>query len=313
MVLFSKFQVPTLTAILAFFRSPYTLLTIAMFLSASNLIVGRAMVDHVPPVALSFWRWAVAFAFLLPIAWPALRSQYRILLGAWKLLCLLGFLGIVGALTLTYAALQWTTATNASLINASVPAQIPILAWLMFRDRVTPRQALGIALTMFGVAIIVFRGDLRMLGTVDLAWGDPLILLVTLFWALYSVLLKRLPGGLHPTGVLVAVIACGLIMLLPFYVAEMASGKSMILDETSIAAILYVGVFAAAGGFLFWHSGVAKIGPNRTGVFFNLVPVFGLFLAITFLGETLYAFHVVGVPLIFTGIWLASWLPGKRA
>ena len=312
MVLFSKFRVPTLTAILTFFRSPYTLLTIAMFLSASNLIVGRAMVDHVPPVALSFWRWAVAFAFLLPIAWPALRSQYRILLGAWKLLCLLGFLGIAGALTLTYAALQWTTVTNASLINASVPAQIPVLAWLMFRNRVTPRQALGIALTMFGVAVIVFRGDFRTLGDLDLTWGDPLILFATLLWALYSVLLKRLPDGLHPTGVLVAVIACGLGMLLPFYVAEMASGKSMVLDEASIAAILYVGVFAAAGGFLFWHFGVAKIGPNRTGVFFNLVPVFGLFLAITFLGETLYGFHVVGVPLIFTGIWLASRLPGKQ-
>ena len=299
------------TVLSTIFRSPYTLLAIAMFLSASNLVVGKAMVDHVPPAALSFWRWTAAFVFLLPIAWPALRSQYRTLLGEWKLLCLLGFLGIAGFLTLTYAALQWTTAINASLIHASVPAQIPILAWLMFRDRVTPRQTFGIALTMLGVAVIVFRGDFRALGDLDVTWGDPLVLFATFFWALYSVLLKRLPDELHPTGVLVSVIACGLVLLLPFYVIEMAAGKHMILDGTAIVAILYVGVFAAAGGFLCWHFGVAKIGPNRTGVFFNLVPVFGLFLAIAFLGETLYAFHVVGVPLIFVGIWLASWLPGK--
>lgn len=299
------------TAIFAFLRSPYALLTVAMFLSASNLIVGRAMVDHIPPVALSFWRWATALVFLLPIAWPALRSQYRVLLGAWKLLCLLGFLGIAGFLTLAYMALQWTTAINASLINATVPVQILIIAWFMFRDRVTTRQSLGVALTVLGVAIIVLRGDPRSLGALDFAWGDPLMLFATFFWALYSVLLKRLPDGLHPAGVLTVVVAFGLPMLLPFYALEIASGKTMVLDETTLGAILYVGIFAAVGGFLFWHQGVAKIGPARTGVFFNLVPIFGTFQAMLLLDEKLYDFHLVGIPLVFAGTWLASVLPRK--
>lgn len=300
-------------ATLASLRSPYVLLTVAMFLSASNLIVGRAVVDHVPPVALSFWRWATALLFLLPFAWPALCRQRARLFREWKLLCLLGFLGIAGFLTLAYTALQWTTAINASLINATVPVQIPIIAWLMFRDRVTPRQTVGVLLTIVGVSIIVLRGDLRQLGDLGFAWGDPVMLFATFFWAFYSVLLKRLPEGLHPAAVLTAVIAFGLPMLLPFYALEIASGKSMILDETAIAAILYVGIFAAVGGFLFWHHGVAKIGPNRTGVFFNLVPVFGLFLAMLLLDEKLYPFHFFGIPPIFIGIWLASMPPRRRA
>ena len=70
-------------ATLASLRSPYVLLTVAMFLSASNLIVGRAVVDHAPPVALSFWRWATALLFLLPFAWSALcRQRAQVLLTA---------------------------------------------------------------------------------------------------------------------------------------------------------------------------------------------------------------------------------------
>ena len=225
--------------LLSFCRSPYFLVTFAMFLSASNLIVGRAVVDHIPPVALCFWRWTIAFLFLLPFAWSPLRVQYRALFGAWKLLALLGFFGITGFFVIVYAALQWTTAINASLINAAVPAVIPVIAWLMFSDRVTTRQTLGIVLTMIGVAIIVLRGDLRLLGELDITWGDPMMLFATFFWAFYSVLLKRLPEGLNTTAVLTVVIGFGLVMLLPIYGFEMAAGKTMVLDEITLIAVSY--------------------------------------------------------------------------
>ncbi|MCE2509565.1 MAG: DMT family transporter [Alphaproteobacteria bacterium] len=301
------------TQLLSFCRSPYFLVAFAMFLSASNLIVGRAVAGEIPPVALCFWRWTIAFFFLLPFAWPALRMQYRTLLNAWKLLTLLGFFGITGFFVIVYAALQWTTAINASLINAAVPAVIPVIAWLMFSDRVTTRQALGIALTMIGVVIIVLRGDLRLLGEFDLSWGDPMILSATFFWAFYSVLLKRLPEGLNTTAVLTAVIGFGLVMLLPLYGLEMASGKTMPLDGFTIVTLLYVGIFCAAIGYLCWNYGVAKLGPNRTGVLFNLVPVFALFQAMLFLGENLYGYHYFGIPLVFYGIWLATAPPRVKA
>lgn len=299
------------TSLLSLFRSPYFLVGLAMFLSASNLIVGRAVVDHIPPIALCFWRWTIAFLFLLPFAWPALRTQCRTLLNEWKLLTLLSFFGITGFFVIVYTALQWTTAINASLINATVPVVIVVIAWLMFRDRVTYRQILGIALTLVGVAIIVLRGDLRLLGNLDFAWGDPMMLFATFFWAFYSVLLKRLPKDLNTTAVLTVVIALGLPMLLPLYGLEMATGKSMILDGVTIAALLYIGIFAAAIGYLCWNYGVAKLGPNRTGVLFNLVPVFALFQAMLFLGENLYGYHYLGIPFVFYGIWLAS-MPPKR-
>ena len=249
------------TSLLSLFRSPYFLVGLAMFLSASNLIVGRAIIDHIPPIALCFWRWTIAFLFLLPFAWPALRTQCRTLLNEWKLLTLLSFFGITGFFVIVYTALQWTTAINASLINATVPVVILVIAWLMFRDRVTYRQILGIALTLVGVAIIVLRGDLRLLGNLDFAWGDPMMLFATFFWAFYSVLLKRLPKDLNTTAVLTVVIALGLPMLLPLYGLEMATGKSMILDGVTIAALLYIGIFAAAIGYLCWNYGVAQARP----------------------------------------------------
>src|SRR3546814_4329616 len=78
----------------ALWSRPYLLLTMTALFWAGNSIVGRAARDLVPPVALAFWRWAIALALLLPLAWPHLRRDWPVLRSHWPILLLLGALGI---------------------------------------------------------------------------------------------------------------------------------------------------------------------------------------------------------------------------
>lgn len=101
-----------------FWSRPYLLLTFTALFWAGNSIVGRAARDVMPPVALAWWRWALAFLLLLPFAWPHLRRDLATLKAQWRWVLLLGALGIGTFNTLLYTGLQTTTAVNGLLLQS---------------------------------------------------------------------------------------------------------------------------------------------------------------------------------------------------
>ncbi|HXF17665.1 MAG TPA: DMT family transporter, partial [Burkholderiales bacterium] len=92
--------------------SPYLLLTLTALFWAANWVIGRAMRNDMPPIAMGFWRWSIALLILLPVAAPELRRKWNIVRSNWLTLTLLGLLGAVAFNTLIYVGLQYTEATN---------------------------------------------------------------------------------------------------------------------------------------------------------------------------------------------------------
>ena len=121
--------------------SPYLLLVVAISCWAGNFVLGRAIHGDIPPITLTFWRWTVAGAALLPFAAPALWAHRRTLLRHWKLMVTLAATGVGLFHISVYVALQTTTATNAALIFATVPVLIPIISLALFREPVTPARS----------------------------------------------------------------------------------------------------------------------------------------------------------------------------
>lgn len=75
---------------------------------------------------------------------------------------------------------------------------------------------------------------------------------------------------------------------------------------TSIASILYVAVFPSILAYVFWNRAVNDVGATRAGIFMHLMPVFGVVLAMIFLGERPSTYHLLGFAAIFTGILLTT-------
>ncbi|WP_028995479.1 DMT family transporter [Azonexus hydrophilus] len=287
-----------------YLTNPYLLLTLTALFWSGNMVLGRGIRADVPPMALAFWRWAIAFMLVLPLALPHLKSQWQLLKQGWRPIFVLGLLGVGGYNTFAYLALQTTTATNAVLLNSFIPVATIAISWAFLGKRLTPLAALGVVVSLIGAMTIVARGDLDVLLHLALNTGDLWMLAAVAIWAIYTVGLAWRPAGVHPMLMLAAFTAVGLAALFPAYLWEMAQGRTINVHFGSLASLAYVGIFPSFVGYIFYNRGVAEVGANKASLFIHLMPVFGTLLSVVFLGEIPYAYHYAGIALIFAGIWL---------
>jgi len=286
--------------------SPYLLLTATVLFWSLNWIAGRALRDDVPPYSFAFWRWVTASALLLPFAWPHLVRGWPAMRRAWKIMLVLGVLGTTFCNLTAYTGLKYTTAVSGSILNSFVPVIIIAISWAFLGQRLRASQWAGVVISLTGVLSIVGRGDPRVILALSFNIGDLWIIASTLLWALYTICLRWRPPELHPLGLLGANGIVGVVTMLPVYLWSLTQGLHVNWSGEALVGLAYAGVFPSVLGYIFWNNAVSRVGPNTAGMFMHLLPVFASLLAIVFLGERLHLFHVAGMALIFSGIWLTS-------
>jgi drug/metabolite transporter (DMT)-like permease len=284
-------------------RTAYLILAVSTFLLALVHVIGRAVHEEVPPLGLSFWRWLVGAVVLVPFVIPHWRVTFSTYRQHWRDFLVLGGL-IVGATSLILMALNYTTATNVALINATQPAITTLMSRAFYGVRLEGRHLAGILISFAGVLAMISRGSVEPLVTLDFNNGDLLAIVAMLGFAGYAVRLVRTPHGLNATRALFAIIAGGCLLLLPFYIAESVLVRVVPVNTVSIGAIITIALLVSVGAMLMWNWGNATVGANRASIFMNLVPVFGAFMGVTLLGESFEAYHLAGMILICLGVWL---------
>lgn len=287
---------------------PAILLILTTLFWGGNAVVGKYALNFMSGIELSFWRWVLAFVFLLPFAWRAcLRdlSYYR------KHIALLTFLALLSVSlynSFQYLALQWTSAINVGVVSATMPLNVFLLTWLFGQERANGLQKLGMLLALIGVGVVVSRGELQVLFGLQLNPGDLLMLTAVFGFALYSVLVKKLPAELDKLGLLLFLIFLGTIGILPFYLWDTSGRETLSLNIDTLLILGYVGIFPSILSYYFWNKAVLIGGANQAGLYYNLISVFASLLAVLFLGEAFRPFHVIGMVTIFLGILLATYL-----
>ncbi|CFX30519.1 Drug/metabolite transporter (DMT) permease superfamily protein [Candidatus Filomicrobium marinum] len=292
-------------AISRVWHSPYILLALAVLFWSGNFIVGRATTGIVPPIALAFWRWTLGLILVVAVGAPQIRRDWPMLKKHWPILLLLGGFGIAAFNTLVYVGLQTTTAVNALLLQSAMPVIILAAVFLLYGERASVRQALGVLISICGVAVIAARGDWGALAALSLNSGDVWVLAAVAAYAMYSALLRKRPA-VHPLSFLAATFAIGAAMLLPLYVYEHLTVARVEPVWAASLAVAYVAVFPGFLSYLFFNRGVELAGANMAGHFVHLMPIFGSGLAILLLGERFASFHLVGATLIGIGLGLAT-------
>ncbi|MGQ9366045.1 DMT family transporter [Azospirillum sp. A39] len=290
----------------------YALFFLTSALMASNVVMGRAAAEAVPPVGLAFWRWMVAFLLVLPAALPDLWRNRQALLADWRRLMVLGALGMGVCGAFVYVGLEHTTATNAGLIYASSPVLILLIAAVVLGERVGPRQIAGIAVAMAGVLAILARGDPDVLLSLSFNAGDVWILAAATAWAVYTVMLRRSQTSLPIVTLFAANALAGVLILAPFYLWETLSGRPVVPSADAALSIVGVAVVASVMAFLAYQKTISLIGPARAGTSLYVMPLWAALLAWVVLGERLQTFHLAGALLILPGVVLAT-LPTRRA
>lgn len=285
---------------------PYLLLVLCVLFWSGNFVLARAMSQDIPPIALSFWRWAVASLIIAPWVLAPLRRNWSLIRNNLPKMLVLAALGVAGFNTFVYLGLQHTTAINGLLLQSSVPILIILLNGLLFRQRAGLAELFSIMLSLLGVLFILGQGDpTSVFGG---AWnsGDAWMLTAVLVWALYTTLLRWRPAGLEPLAFLGFTLVCGAVMILPLWLWELGSGLSPVLNRETVLSVAYVAIFPSVLSYLFWNRGVAEVGANRAGHFIHLNPVFGSLLAVGVLGESFAWYHALGAGLVGSGLVVAA-------
>ncbi len=288
-----------------FWNSAYLLLVLAALFWSGNFIAGRAIGDSVPPVALAFWRWVFSSLILLAFArrhlqsdWPTIRRQLPILIA-------LAALGITGFNTLIYIGLRSTTAVNALLMQSAIPMATLIFSFFLLGERSRFRQIAGVLVSLTGIATIATQGSPQDVLHLSLNPGDGAIIAAVAVWGLYTTLLSKRPS-IHPLSFLASTFVLGVIMLTPIYIWEYMSGARIQLEPRAMLFMGYIIIFPSVIAYFFYNRGVELVGGGKASLFIHLMPVFGTLLAVLFLGESVRPFHLGGITLIGTGLWLAA-------
>jgi drug/metabolite transporter (DMT)-like permease len=290
------------------------LLLIPPLLWAGNAVIGRMIADQIPPITLNFFRWALAFVLVLPLAHSMLRRNSP-LWAHWKRYTLLGLLGVGLYNSFLYLALQTSTPINVTLVGSSMPVFMLLVGALFFKQTVRKRQMMGALLSILGVMVVLCRGDWQALANVHLVIGDVFVLMATAAWSWYSWLLARTQEPAEArsnwANFLMSQMVFGLFWSAAFSGAEWAGFTGIADAHISwswplVAALVYVSVGPAVLAYRFWGLGVQNVGPNIAGFFVNLIPVFTATLSALVLGEMPQVYHAAAFALIISGIVVSS-------
>lgn len=282
------------------------LVYITPLLWSANYVVARKAVGVVEPHTLALLRWSMALLMMLPLAWPALARHWPQWRREWKDLLVLGALGMWICGAFVYIGAANTTATNIGLLYAVAPVLIAAGSALWLREHLSPRQLAGVVLALTGTVLIVVKGSVSDLFAFRLGTGDLWIVVSVLAWTAYSLLLRARASVLDSFARLTAIAAGGVVVLIPFTLAELARTG---IPEPSTPMFTLAFVAALLPGFLSYQSYSfmqRELGVARTALVMYLSPIYAVAVAWAILGEVPQWFHGVGALLILPGIYLAT-------
>lgn len=282
------------------------LLWLVPALWSANYLIARAADGVIAPHLLALCRWLLALLLMSPWVTRELIARWPLWRLEWPQLLVLGALGMWICGAFVYQGAQSTSAANIALMYAATPVGITVAGVMLLHERMSAAQRIGVALALLGVLFVIAKGQLLNLAAVQWTRGDLWIVAAALSWVAYSVLLKRWPSSLSPLPRLAAVIAGGIVVLLPFTAIESTlvdyppwSAKAGML--VAMAALLPGVLSYGAYSFL-----QRELGASRTALMLYLSPVYSAFGAWLVLGERPGWYHAAGAALILPSIWLAT-------
>jgi len=284
----------------------YLKLTLTAVSWGGTFIAGRIIAREAPPFSAAFLRFVFASLFLGGFV---LRAHGKIPIPTPRqlfLLLLLGLSGVMAYNALFFSGLKTITASRASLIIAANPAAIALLSCVFLGERLTLLRSAGILLSVTGALVVISRGEPATILGGEVGAGELYLFGCVASWAIYSILGKVVMRDLSP--LLAATYACvlGGICLFPPAVHEGLFERILTYSPSVWLGVLYLGLLGSALGFLWYYEGVRRIGPSRTGVFINIVPVSSILLAVLILDEPVYPSLAVGTVLVVGGVYLMN-------
>ncbi|MEM1365103.1 MAG: DMT family transporter [Pseudomonadota bacterium] len=287
-------------------NQPYLLLTLTALFWGGNAVVGRAAPGEVSPAVLTLGRWGFATLICATIFWPRLKAEWPMIRRVGWIPLALGAVGYAGFNFFLYSGLVHMPATNAAILQSGIPLLIFLLNFAIFRQRIRWVEIIGFSISLVGVAVVVTRGDpLSLLGTA-LGMGELFMVGAAITYAGYTLGLRFKPALGWQTFLTLAIAGAAFTSIFLVLQEGAHGGNTWPTSGLAWRLVAYAAVVPSILAQGFYIRGVETVGPNRAGLFINLVPLFTALLAVLLIGEQLQIYHGVAMVLVIGGVSLAQ-------
>lgn len=276
------------------------LMLVTSLLWGGNFVVAKTLVAHASPMTLTMVRWLIAIIVLVPLVWWKEKKLVPPKQAIVPLL-LMGVTGVAFFNIFQFLALERTTSTNAGLISTMNTISIALFSFVLLKEKITKWQLSAMVLSLFGVVLVLSKGDLELLLDFQLNTGDLWMLAAVCVWGLYSVCSK---WAMQTTSPLMATLYAGIfgvLLLLPFTTTDFTFTN---VNTYFILSLLYTGIISTVVCMVFWNIGVQKLGATTSGIFLNFNPIFTALLAYLFIGENMSWLQGIGGLIVIMGCYL---------
>ena len=284
---------------------PYILLFVQPIFMATNLIIARGAVEHVPPISLAFWRWIAVFFILLPLCFKKIYENKKIIKKETSKIFFLGAMGCGVCGAFPFIAGISTTVTNMGIIYTSSPIFIILLSAIFFKDKISFLRIVGLVISIFGVLIIICKGDINLLINFKFTSGDLWITGAAIGWAIYSIFLINWKSKLDIMTRFTMISFYGALSLFPFYMIEEIFFSKTIFNEYFIFWVMFGAISPGIIAFTLYTKVQKYVGASLAGFALYLYAVYSAFYGIIFFNEALLKYHFIGALLVFLGVYVA--------
>jgi len=281
----------------------YTLLAGATFL------VAHVTVREFDPLALAQLRFVLAASALvvLVVARRGARAGLAALVPPRGLRLRVLGLGVMGTTLnqgLFLFGMAHTTPAHASLLYATTPLMVLVLALARGQERLVPLRAAGMGLAFAGVVFLLFGRGLHDGGATLL--GDTLVFAAVIAWAGYTAGSRELLAHLDPLALTAAATVMGAIVFLPVGVPAVLAQDWSRISGRGWFGLAYIGLVTSVVSYLIWSWALARTEASRVAVFTNLQPIAAALLAWAFLGMPLTLHFAASAAIVLVGVALAE-------
>ncbi|WP_144646428.1 DMT family transporter [Priestia megaterium] len=285
-----------------FAASLYALMSISFW--GISFVSTKAVLDKLDPYTLLVLRFGIGALFLLVLL-VLKRYPLRISLKYIPHLIVLGILGVFVHQVIQATALLTINASAAGWIISFSPVFTVILSVFFLHEKMTVLKASGMIVAIIGVLLVTTSNNQQSF-QLPISVGYLLMILSTLNWAIYSVLLKRLHIQLPSLVITFYMCLIGFTLTTPFLIRNRGWEKMPFLTSVEWAHLLFLGVFVSGVAYWYWAKALEVLEASQVSVFLYLEPVATLVTAILLLQEKIIPVSILGGIIIIMGVILVN-------
>lgn len=284
----------------------YIELLLSCILSSGNFVAAKYLGQEIAPLTGAALRFVLASACLMP--WMLLQEKRptRAIVPHLPVLFVLGLTGIFGFNAMLFLGLQHTTASNASLINATLPMMVALLAIPWLRERLSRLQAIGILLSFVGEIYLVGQGSLTNILELRVNPGDLLIIGGVMGSAVYTIVGRKMIRSFSPVAIVAWATVAGAVLMMLFALLDPAWNDFDRFTPSGVMALLYMTTIGSVAVQLLWYRALAHIEATKAAIFTNITPISTLLWASILLGEHVNTYVFVSAPIVLCGVFLTT-------